>query len=126
MTSIPDRIDDHHGHAEVDGPVSSDPPSTILALPCAVCGRRLSAHLHFEIHRRPGTADRAEDDGDDGDTHAVTAEHGKTPELASDPSAIVVGRRAEMTGSRARAKNLTPEQRRQLARKAAERRWSKG
>jgi hypothetical protein len=46
-------IDDHHGHVEVDSPVP-DPAVTpwILGLPCEVCGRPISAHMHFEVHGR--------------------------------------------------------------------------
>lgn len=42
-----------------------------------------------------------------------------------DPAAVSLGRRGGLKGGRARAEKLTPEQRREIARKAAEARWSK-
>ena len=42
-----------------------------------------------------------------------------------DPAAVSLGRRGGLKGGRARADKLTPEQRREIARKAAAARWSK-
>jgi hypothetical protein len=42
-----------------------------------------------------------------------------------DPAAVLLGRRGGLKGGTARAKALTPEQRKESARKAAEARWGK-
>ncbi len=42
-----------------------------------------------------------------------------------DPAAVTLGRRGGLKGGHARAKALTPEQRKESARKAAEARWGK-
>ena len=55
MTSTPDRITEHHGHAELDGSVAPEPFPAVLALPCEVCRRPLSDHAHFEIHGHPSS-----------------------------------------------------------------------
>lgn len=44
---------------------------------------------------------------------------------AKDPAAVALGRRGGLKGGQARAKALTPEQRKESARKAAEARWGK-
>src|SRR5687768_16046177 len=50
-------------------------------------------------------------------------DHIPTPEEdGKSAAAVELGRR----GGAARAKNMTPERRREIARKAAEKRWSKG
>ncbi len=41
------------------------------------------------------------------------------------PAAVALGRLGASKGGKARAKKLTPEQRSQLARKAAKARWAK-
>lgn len=41
-----------------------------------------------------------------------------------DPAAVSLGRRGGLKGGKARAAKLTPEQRKEIARKAAETRWS--
>jgi hypothetical protein len=41
-----------------------------------------------------------------------------------DPAAVELGRRGGLKGGRARAEKLTPEQRSEIARKAARARWS--
>ena len=47
-----------------------------------------------------------------------------TPEQeGKDPAAVSLGRRGGLKGGKARAEKLTPEQRREIARKAAEKRW---
>ena len=40
-----------------------------------------------------------------------------------DPAAVALGRRGGLKGGKARAAKLTPEQRSEIARKAAEARW---
>ena len=45
------------------------------------------------------------------------------PDDGKDPAAVALGRKGGLKGGRARAAALTPEQRSQIARKAAERRW---
>lgn len=48
-----------------------------------------------------------------------------TPEQdGKDPAAVSLGRRGGLKGGKARAASMTPEQRREVARKAAEARWS--
>jgi hypothetical protein len=42
-----------------------------------------------------------------------------------DPAAVSLGRRGGLKGGRARADTLTPQQRSDIARKAAEKRWSR-
>ncbi len=42
-----------------------------------------------------------------------------------DPHAVALGRRGAKKGGMARAAKLTPERRREIARKAAEARWGK-
>ena len=42
-----------------------------------------------------------------------------------DPLAVELGRRGGLKGGKARASKLTPEQRREIAKKAAASRWSK-
>jgi hypothetical protein len=45
------------------------------------------------------------------------------PVPEKDPAAVALGRRGGLKGGHARAKALTPEQRRESAQKAAEARW---
>ena len=47
------------------------------------------------------------------------------PAATKDPAAVSLGRRGGLKGGRARAANMTPEQRAEIARKAAAARWSK-
>jgi hypothetical protein len=48
------------------------------------------------------------------------------PETAEkDPAAVSLGRRGGLKGGKARAEKLTPEQRSEIARKAAQARWTK-
>ena len=42
-----------------------------------------------------------------------------------DPAAVALGRKGGLKGGKARAKSLTPEQRKAIAKKAAESRWKK-
>jgi hypothetical protein len=54
----------------------------------------------------------------------------ETPELepaddGKDPAAVALGRKGGLKGGKARAEKLTPEQRSQIARKAAATRWSR-
>lgn len=46
----------------------------------------------------------------------------KTPD-GKDPIAVAMGRRGGLKGGRARADSMTPEERRELAKKAAAARW---
>ena len=50
-----------------------------------------------------------------------TSEQSDVPE--KDPAAVSLGRRGGLKGGVARAAKLTPEQRREIAKKAAEARW---
>ena len=49
------------------------------------------------------------------------------PELVDgkNPYAVILGRRGGLKGGKARAAKLTPEQRKEIARKAAQSRWAK-
>ena len=47
------------------------------------------------------------------------------PDEGKDPAAIALGRKGGRKGGKARAASMTPEQRREIARKAANTRWSK-
>lgn len=46
------------------------------------------------------------------------------PDDGKDPAAVALGRRGGLKGGKARAEKLTPEQRSEIARKAARARWS--
>ena len=46
------------------------------------------------------------------------------PDDGKDPAAVSLGRRGGLKGGKARAANLTPEQRSEIARKAASARWA--
>lgn len=47
------------------------------------------------------------------------------PYEGKDPAAVELGRRGGLKGGKARAEKLTPEQRSEIARKAAQKRWEK-
>jgi len=47
------------------------------------------------------------------------------PERVKDPAAVELGRRGGLKGGKARAQKLSPEQRSEIAKKAAQVRWSK-
>jgi hypothetical protein len=49
----------------------------------------------------------------------------KTPD-GKDPIAVAMGRRGGLKGGPARTASMTPEERKELARKAAAARWSRG
>lgn len=61
--------------------------------------------------------------------HAIDGEPEKEPEVKTDdgkdPAAVALGRKGGLKGGKARAKNLSPEERSEAARKAANARWSK-
>jgi hypothetical protein len=46
------------------------------------------------------------------------------PDEGKDPAAVALGRKGGLKGGRARAERLTPEQRSESARKAAQARWA--
>lgn len=48
-----------------------------------------------------------------------------TGEKEKDPAAVALGRKGGLKGGKARAAKLTPEQRKEIARKAAAKRWEK-
>jgi hypothetical protein len=56
--------------------------------------------------------------GETTDREPTPEEHGK------DPAAVSLGRRGGLNGGKARADALTPEQRREIAQKAAASRWA--
>jgi hypothetical protein len=47
------------------------------------------------------------------------------PDAGKDPAAVALGRRGGLKGGKARAASMTPEQRREAAKKAAAARWAK-
>jgi len=47
------------------------------------------------------------------------------PDEAKDPAAVSLGRRGGLKGGKARAAKLTPEERTEIARKAAAARWAR-
>lgn len=57
--------------------------------------------------------------------HIVAAATGQPtkPRKRKNPAAVALGRLGGMKGGKARAEALTPKQRSQIARKAAEKRW---
>lgn len=55
----------------------------------------------------------------------ATGERKPEPEDTRDPAAVSLGRRGGLVGGKARAAALTPEQRRQIAQKAAAARWAR-
>ena len=50
-------------------------------------------------------------------------EPAKAPREGKNPAAVALGRLGGLKGGKARAKKLTPEQRREIARRAAAKRW---
>lgn len=52
-------------------------------------------------------------------------EEKKSEDEGKDPAAVALGRKGGLKGGKARAKQLTPEQRAEIARIAAEARWRK-
>jgi hypothetical protein len=55
----------------------------------------------------------------------ATSEVEDTPEDdGKDPAAVALGRKGGLKGGKARAESMTPEERSQAARKAAQARWS--
>ena len=54
------------------------------------------------------------------------APDGEAPDDGKDPNAVALGRKGGKKGGRARADSLTPEERSDIARKAARARWKKG
>jgi hypothetical protein len=54
----------------------------------------------------------------------ATGEAPEEPPSDKNPHAVVLGRLGGMKGGAARAKKLTPEQRREIARRAAKARWA--
>lgn len=56
----------------------------------------------------------------------ATGEKKPEPESTKNPAAVELGRMGGLKGGKARAAKLTPEQRSEIARKAAEARWKRG
>lgn len=46
-------------------------------------------------------------------------------DAGKDPAAVALGRKGGLKGGKARAEKLTPEQRKEIAKKAAAKRWEK-
>lgn len=60
------------------------------------------------------------------DQEEIVASETEEPKPEKNPAAVELGRLGGLKGGRARAAKLTPEERREIARKAAEKRWEKG
>jgi hypothetical protein len=58
-------------------------------------------------------------------TDEATGEKKKEPESTKNPAAVALGRLGGLKGGKARASKLTPEQRKEIAKKAAQARWKK-
>lgn len=56
---------------------------------------------------------------------ATGEEEAPSPDEGKNPHAVALGRQGGLKGGKARAEKLTPEQRSEIAKKAAESRWSK-
>ncbi len=56
---------------------------------------------------------------------SIVAEATRDPDEGKDPAAVSLGRRGGLKGGKARAAGLTPKQRREIAKKAAQARWGK-
>lgn len=54
----------------------------------------------------------------------ATTDNKETPDDGKDPAAVSLGRRGGLKGGKSRAAKLTPEQRSEIARRAAEARWA--
>lgn len=56
---------------------------------------------------------------------ATSDEPPSDPDEGKDPNAVALGRKGGLKGGKARANKLTPEERREIAQRAAKARWSK-
>lgn len=54
----------------------------------------------------------------------ITGEAEPTPERVKDPASVELGRQGGLIGGKRRAEKLSPERRSDIARKAAQKRWS--
>lgn len=72
-------------------------------------------------HKRPTDLNRLAADV----VAEATGEKEPEPESTKNPAAVELGRMGGLKGGKARAAKLTPEQRSEIARKAAEARWKK-
>jgi hypothetical protein len=54
---------------------------------------------------------------------AVTADNAESVDTNKNPAAVALGRLGGLKGGKARAAKLTPEQRKEIAQKAAQARW---
>ena len=59
------------------------------------------------------------------DEEQPAPEQPEEPESTKDPAAVALGRKGGLKGGKARAAKMTPEERSEAAKKAAEARWSK-
>lgn len=56
---------------------------------------------------------------------AEPTEEPKTPDKEKNPAAVALGRLGGLKGGKARAEKLSPEERKEIAKKAAQSRWAK-
>jgi len=54
---------------------------------------------------------------------SIVAEATRDPDEGKDPAAVSLGRRGGLKGGKARAAKLSPDRRREIAKKAAQARW---
>ncbi|MBN1458761.1 MAG: histone H1 [Armatimonadetes bacterium] len=59
-------------------------------------------------------------------TGEVSPEEEPKPDDGKDPAAVALGRKGGLKGGKARAEKMTPEERSEAARRAAQARWGKG
>lgn len=92
--------------------------------PCSVCGLAMPVHpvrgyvvSHYPEHNEHRHF------GHEGYYCAGSGD--PAAELAKDPLAVALGRRGGLKGGRARAASMTPEQRSDSARRAAQVRWAR-
>ncbi len=55
----------------------------------------------------------------------IVSEATETPTKEKNPAAVALGRLGGLKGGKARAKKLSPEKRKEIARKAAQKRWKR-
>ena len=55
----------------------------------------------------------------------ATGKNSLKPEASKNPAAVALGRLGGLKGGKARAEKLTPEQRKEIAKRAAQARWKR-
>ena len=70
-------------------------------------------------------AKRIVDEATEPETKEKPQEEEKPEDTGKNPAAVALGRLGGLKGGKARAKNMTPEERKEAASKAAKARWNK-